>query len=101
MNVENILNNNELKTLFLKSLILGINYGKSDNANYYLENIVKEMSKIPNDNRKINLENKRIYTINLIKSLSKNYNHNQQKINILKYNLNIINNELKKYNNSI
>lgn len=96
MNVETILNNNELKTLFLKSLILGINYGKSDNANYYLENIVKEMSKIPNDNKKINLENKKIYTINLIKSLSKNYNYNQQKINILKYNLTIINNELKK-----
>lgn len=96
MNVENVLNNNELKSLFLKSLILGINYGKSNNANYYLENIVKEMSKIPNDNKKINLENQRLYTINLIKSLSKNYNYNQQKINILKYNLNIINNELKK-----
>ena len=101
MNIENILNNNESKLLFLKTLILGINYGKSDNANYYLENITKEISKIPKDNKKTNLENQRLYTINLIKSLSKNYNYNYAKINILKHNLNILNNEIKKLNTDL
>ena len=37
--MENILNNSENKEIFLKAIILGINYGKSSNANYYLEKI--------------------------------------------------------------
>jgi hypothetical protein len=50
MNVENILNNKECKLIFLKAIILGINYGKSDKANYYLENIEKEISRIKEKN---------------------------------------------------
>lgn len=50
MNVENILNNKECKLIFLKAIILGINYGKSDKVNYYLENIEKEILKIKEKN---------------------------------------------------
>ena len=46
MNVENILNNDDYKLFFLKAILLGINYGKSSNVNYYIDNIEKEVNKI-------------------------------------------------------
>ena len=51
--MNNILNNDENKEIFLKAIILGINYGKSMNANYYLENIEKELLKLNEKNVKI------------------------------------------------
>ena len=43
MSIENILNNNQYKSTFLKAILLGINYGKSNNVNYYINNIEKEI----------------------------------------------------------
>ena len=37
--MQNILNNNENKEIFLKAIILGISYGKTQYADYYLESI--------------------------------------------------------------
>ena len=128
MSIENILNNNHYKSIFLKAILLGINYGKSNNVNYYINNIEKELSElnevIKNDNKlnklnklnefneiKINsykvlekyekniliLDNQKKYTFGLIQNLSaNNYAYNYSKINILKNNLIIINNEIEK-----
>jgi len=111
--MDNILNNNENKEIFLKAIILGINYGKSINANYYLENIEKELLKLNEKNVKINnnenffllkyvnniinLENQKKDIINLINNLSsKNYTYNYTKINYFKNNLILIDLEIKK-----
>jgi hypothetical protein len=128
MNIENILNNDEYKIFFLKAIILGINYGKSDNVNYYKENIEKEIEKInlknkeinitpkyevntlPNtsantlantsakyENNIINLENQKTHTLSMIQQLSmNNYSYNYSRINILKNNLLLINQEIEK-----
>lgn len=124
--MENILKNNQNKEIFLKAIILGINYGKSDKSNYYLDNIQKELLKIHdynnnhiqnttntkshnilnNDSQKnlilkynnniANLEKDKIDTINLIYILSKNYSYNYSKINYLKNNLIEIDKEIIK-----
>jgi hypothetical protein len=125
MSIENILNNNEYKSIFLKAILLGINYGKSNNVNYYINNIEKEILElnevIKNENKlnklnklneiKLNsfkvlekyekniliLENQKKYTFGLIQTLSvNNYSYNYSKINLLKNNLIIINNEIEK-----
>jgi len=122
MNIENILNNNEFKSIFLKAILLGINYGRSNNVNYYINNIEKEISelneRIKNENKlneinevKLNsykvlekyekniliLDNQKKYTFALIQNLTaNNYAYNYPKINILKNNLIIINNEIEK-----
>ena len=49
MNLHNILDNDENKLIFLKAIMLGINYGKSDRYNYYIENIEREINKILNN----------------------------------------------------
>jgi len=103
MNIENILNNNEYKILFLKAVILGINYGKSNNSDYYLDNIEKEIIKLNNLNHLnilTNLENQKTYTSNLINYLiNQNYVLNYSKINLLKTKLNDINSKILKHNN--
>jgi len=115
MSIENILNNKECKLIFLKAIVLGINYGKSENANYYLESIEKEILKInvineepiitekkndiiqKYDNIILNLNNQKKYTLNLIQTLSSNnYGSNYSRINLLKNNLNLINYEIDK-----
>jgi hypothetical protein len=122
MSIENILNNNQYKSIFLKAILLGINYGRSNNVNYYINNIEKEISELneilKNENKlnefneiKINsykvlekyekniliLDNQKKYTFGLIQSLTvNNYAYNYPKINILKNNLIIINNEIEK-----
>ena len=111
MSIENILNNEEYKKMFLKAILLGITYGKSNNADYYKESIEKELKKIvitPSISQPNNynssytepnkyeqniemLEKQKINIINMIKSLSaNNYSYNYSKINILKNNLVII-----------
>jgi hypothetical protein len=49
MNLHNILDNDENKLIFLKAIMLGINYGKSDRYEYYIENIEREINKILNN----------------------------------------------------
>jgi hypothetical protein len=132
MVIENILNNNEYKLFFLKAILLGIDYGSNDNAEFYKTNIKNEISKIiidkkeeikyksniPKEENKyklnipkeefilninkqeniiLNLEYQQRYYINLINKLSfNNYSFNYSKINILKHNLFLINQELEK-----
>ena len=112
MNVENILNNDDYKLIFLKAILLGINYGKSNNITYYIDNIEKEINKIndkktnktyiknniieKNENTILKLENQKNYIISLIQKLSLNYGYNYSKINLLKNNLQLINNEIEK-----
>jgi len=64
MNLESVIENDEQKIIFLKAIILGINYGKTDNADVYRHNILNEIKKV---NEKINV-NKKI----LNNSLEKN-----------------------------
>ena len=112
MNVENILNNDDYKLFFLKAILLGINYGKSSNVNYYIDNIEKEVNKIndkkiikkyvkndiieKNENTILKLENQKNYIISLIQKLSLNYGYNYSKINLLRTNLHLINIEIEK-----
>lgn len=121
MNIENILNNDDYKLIFLKAILLGINYGKSNNINYYINNIEEEINKIndkkinnndkksnnnikiknnlieKNENTLIQLENQKNYIISLIQKLSlNNYGYNYSRINLLKNNLNLINIEIEK-----
>ena len=132
MNIENIMNNNDQKVIFLKAILLGITYGESSNINKYKDSIEKEILKLSNKdiiqsnnlnennlnnnnlnnnnlnsanniilekykNIILNLENQRVYTINLINNLSNShYGYNYSRINLLKNNLNLINREIDK-----
>lgn len=112
MVIEKILNNDEYKLFFLKAILLGIDYGSSNNSDYYKRNIKNEIYKITEnnllskndnifitkqENNILNLDYQQKYTINLIQRLSaNNYGYNYSKINILKNNLLIINKELEK-----
>jgi hypothetical protein len=112
MVIEKILNNHEYKLFFLKAILLGIDYGSSNNSDYYKRNIKNEIYKITEnnllskndnifitkqENNILNLDYQQKYTINLIQRLSaNNYGYNYSKINVLKNNLLIINKELEK-----
>jgi hypothetical protein len=125
MSLDIILNNKDYRLIFLKAIILGINYGKSPNVNYYLENIEREINKSNIENNPIennpieknikfleknnenlilekynniiiNLENQKKYILNYIQVLSKNYRLNHSKINLLRNNLFILNQEINK-----
>ena len=98
MSIENILNNKECKLIFLKAIVLGINYGKSENANYYLESIEKEILKInvineepiiiekkndiiqKYDNIILNLNNQKKYTLIPLSSFYVFKNHMEIKV---------------------
>jgi len=127
MSLDIILNNKDYRMIFLKAIILGINYGKSSNVNYYLENIEREINKsnkeinqnekninpieknikfVEKNNESLisekydniiqNLENQKKYILNYIQLLSKNYRFNFSKINLLRNNLFILNQEINK-----
>lgn len=114
MNVETIINNDEYKIIFLKAILLGINYGQSENSEFYLNNIQNEIDKInnklnhpevikykqlmkKNEFNIINLENQKSMVLSNIQKLSyNNYSSNHSKINILKSQLNNINLEIEK-----
>ena len=111
-NMENILNNNDYKLIFLKAILLGISYGKSSNVNYYVQCIENEINNI--NSKKIknitpdnfiekhekilsNLENIKNVTLFKINKFSNNhYASNYSKITFLQNNLNIINQEIVK-----
>ena len=114
MSIENILNNDEYKIIFLKAILLGINYGQSNNINYYKENIQNEILKINEKKNTIiikntnsacdkfeniiaSLEKQKNYTLNMINNLSNNnYGYNYSRINLLRSNLTLINKEIIK-----
>ena len=126
MVIENLLKNREYKLIFLKAILLGIDYGSTNNSDYYRKNIQNEIYKILNNNNDLlnnnnnllnnnndllnnedifqkkyennilNLDNQQKYILNLIQKLSFNYGYNYSKINILKSNLLNINKELEK-----
>ena len=114
MSIENILNNDEYKLIFLKAILLGINYGQSNNTEYYKENIQHEILKIHEKKNTINiksknsvcdkfeniiagLEQQKNYTLNIINNLSNNnYGYNYSRINLLRTNLTLINREIIK-----
>lgn len=97
--MENILNNNENKEIFLKAIILGINYGKSINANYYLENIEKELLKL-NERNTMNLSKNSSVDKEVLSGERSSYENikinNNENFFSLKYVNNIINLENQK-----
>ena len=48
MNIENILNNDDNKLIFLRAILLGINYGKTNKSDYYLQVVENEIGNIVN-----------------------------------------------------
>ena len=114
MNVETLINNDEYKMIFLKAILLGIKYGKSDNSDFYIDNIKNEISKIyyklnrpeiikynniikKNEMLLINLEYQKGNILSNIQKLShNNYSSNHSKINILKITLQNIQVEIEK-----
>lgn len=121
MDLENVLNSDHNKLIFLKAIMLGISYGSSDKKNYYIENIENEIKKITdkinNVNNKVNnnnisqknillqkteqkilfLENKKASLLTLMNQLtSNNYGFNYSRINLLRTNLGLLNNEIEK-----
>tara|TARA_Y200000002_G_C22523507_1_gene596599 strand:- start:263 stop:646 length:384 start_codon:yes stop_codon:yes gene_type:complete len=124
MKIENLIENNQHKILFLKAILLGIKYGKMNNNEYYEQSIINEIQKIVNDDpkytdnlvnkidNKINkgkiiknmndLENLRTNIIKNINNLSyNNYNNNYVKINYLRVQLINLNKELDYLNNQL
>jgi len=69
-NVEKVVSNDEQKLIFLKAIILGINYGRSSNAEQYRKNIEDEIYKLA---KKINFDN-----LELQKSFNNFNNQNGQ-----------------------
>ena len=103
------------KVTFLKAVLLGIHYGRSDNSEYYKKSVEREINVIHQksseveenipvsnlylkniENKILNLENQKNYVISLIQKLSFNYVINIHKINLLKKNLFFINKEIDK-----
>ncbi len=124
MKIENLIENNQHKILFLKAILLGIKYGKMENNDYYEQSIINEIQKIVNSDEKYtdnlvnkidtkinkgkilkninDLENLRNNIIKNINNLSyNNYNNNYVKINYLRVNLMSLNRELEQLNNQL
>jgi len=91
MNFETVIGNDEQKIVFLKAIILGINYGRSDNADVYKQNITNEIRKL---NEKIN-SSKKDNGISKDNNIGKNENI-EKNSNIEKYENNILNLENQK-----
>jgi hypothetical protein len=91
MSLEQIINNNENKIIFLKAILLGITYGKKENPDYYKENIEKEIENLNNLYQK-EKNIKDVQHVNVLKNIEKeiinddfnnnliNNNNNQQNI---------------------
>jgi hypothetical protein len=120
MKIEDIIENNQHKILFLKAILLGIKYGQMNNNDYYEKSILNEITKIKNDDSNYtnnlitkidtkinkgkikknisNLENTRMNIIKNINNLSyNNYNNNYVKINCLRNQLFLLNKELNEF----
>ena len=124
MKIDEILEKNQNKIVFLKAILLGIKYGKMENCDFYEKSILNEIQKEKNKDEnytsqllnqmdsKINqskilkniqdLENLRSNVIKNLNNLSyNNYNNNIVKINYLRNNLLSINHELKNLNTEL
>ena len=66
MKIENLIENNQHKILFLKAILLGIKYGKMENNDYYEQSIINEIQKIVNSDEK--------YTDNLVNKIDTKIN---------------------------
>jgi hypothetical protein len=84
MNLESIIENNEQKIIFLKAIILGINYGKSDNADIYRHNILNEIKKLNGVLHKLQQPSASQIALHD----GQNLNESSEKININKKSLN-------------
>lgn len=124
MKIEDIIENNKQKILFLKAILLGIKYGRMNNNTFYEQSIINEIQKVKNSDinytnnlinnidNKINkgkiiknindLENLRTNIIKNINNLSyNNYNNNYVKINYLRNQLFSLNKELDNLNDQL
>ncbi len=124
MKIEDIIENNKQKILFLKAILLGIKYGRMNNNTFYEQSIINEIQKVKNSDinytnnlinnidNKINkrkiiknindLENLRTNIIKNINNLSyNNYNNNYVKINYLRTQLFSLNKELDNLNEQL
>ena len=124
MKIENLIENNQHKILFLKAILLGIKYGRMENNEYYEQSIINEIQKIVNNDEKYtdnlvnkidtkinkgkilkninDLENLRNNIIKNINNLSyNNYNNNYVRINYLRVHLLSLNKELDQLNNQL
>jgi hypothetical protein len=97
MKIENILNNNEYKIFFLKAILLGIDYGNSNNYLFYKKNIENELNKLSlhhnsnNENINENLSSHQIPNNELSDQISKQQNIILNLDNQQKYLLSLIN----------
>ena len=124
MKIENLIENNQHKILFLKAILLGIKYGRMENNEYYEQSIINEIQKIVKHDEKYtdnlvnkidtkinkgkilkninDLENLRNNIIKNINNLSyNNYNNNYVRINYLRVHLMSLNKELDQLNNQL
>ena len=70
MKIEEVIENNQNKILFLKAILLGIKYGKSENNNFYEESIINELKKITTNSS---------YTENLVNNIDTKINKGNTK----------------------
>jgi len=119
MSVESVISNEDNRLIFLKAILLGINYGKSNTPDSYTKTIEEEILKIKDKKSNVsitnknsvnnssqnsryesiisNLETQRNGIVSMIKNLSSNnYGANFSKINLLQSNLALINKEIEK-----
>ena len=122
MSVESVISNEDNRLIFLKAILFGINYGKSNTPDSYTKTIEEEILKIKDKKSNVsitnknsknsvnnssqnsryesiisNLETQRNGIVSMIKNLSSNnYGANFSKINLLQSNLALINKEIEK-----
>jgi hypothetical protein len=118
MSLNDIIENEETKLIFLKAIKLGMKYAESDKASFYKEKVDNEISILMNketpkdvvpvknntntiieryENNIIQLEKTKNIIVNNIQMLSNNnYGYNHSKINLLKTNLVTVMKEIEK-----
>ena len=96
--MEDLFSNDVNKIIFLKAILLGINYGKSDKISFYKENIELEIIKLSKEISKNNTENKTLHNQTVNNHIVNNtQTNNQNENNNSKYekNIELLNNQKK------
>lgn len=96
--MEDLFSNDVNKIIFLKAILLGINYGKSDKVSFYKENIELEIIKLSKEISKNNTENKTLHNQTVNNHIVNNtQTNNQNENNNSKYekNIELLNNQKK------
>jgi hypothetical protein len=118
MSLNDIIENEDTKLIFLKAIKLGMKYAESDKASFYKEKVDNEISILMNkesskevipvksitntmidryENNIVQLEKTKNIIVNNIQMLSNNnYGYNHSKINLLKTNLVTVMKEIEK-----